>query len=403
MKKTYLLIIAAALAFAGCSKVGPEHSDPNAWMYDESLPVPVMLGTPGAEVLTKVGIGNDDLPTDPVGIFALDKDADSENWGDASPSCLLVNEKATIVGSNITFDKTKYYPLESSHNFTFYSYYPYESNLYTKLVGSQYRITYTMTGRSNRDILWAKKEADQITYSKQDGSLYTMNGYNAAYMRKGGEVPKLIYQHMLTALTFKLKSTAEDAEKLKNANAIITRLVITDTYEKADLIIADKNDDNNSGTLDVSAYGKTKDLALLGEVDGNPTSTFAISMIEGTPYDKNDKIISDVNSETPVEYYIADFGEGSGILLVPKSVSGEDFTGTLELKTYDLDGEGNKINELTHTLPLELKADFEAGKIYNFTIVVKAPEEITATAEITGWGDAIEGEVGYIGDETYND
>ena len=228
MKKAYLLIIAAALAFAGCSKVGPEHSDPNAWMYDESLPVPVMLGTPGAEVLTKVGIGNDDLPTDPVGIFALDKDADSENWGNASPSCLLVNEKATIVDGNITFDKTKYYPLESSHNFTFYSYYPFY-NQYTKLVGSQYKLTYTLSGTKDRDILWAIAEATSIEYRKSDGTISTVSGYNAAYMRKGGEIPKLTYKHLLTALTFKLKSSAEDAEKLEQANATITGLKITDT------------------------------------------------------------------------------------------------------------------------------------------------------------------------------
>lgn len=402
MKKAYLLIIAAALAFAGCSKVGPEHSDPNAWMYDESLPVPVMLGTPGAEVLTKVGIGNDDLPTDPVGIFALDKDADSENWGNASPSCLLVNEKATIVDGNITFDKTKYYPLESSHNFTFYSYYPFY-NQYTKLVGSQYKLTYTLSGTKDRDILWAIAEATSIEYRKSDGTISTVSGYNAAYMRKGGEIPKLTYKHLLTALTFKLKSSAEDAEKLEQANATITGLKITDTYNKVDLIIADQSNESKSGTLDVSGYEPTGSFVLKSVVDGKATSTYAISMKDGTPYDKDDKIISDQNPEATATYYIADFGEGSGLLLVPKEVSNSNFTGTLELKTYDLDGEGNKINELTHTLPLEFKADFEAGKIYNFTILVKAPEEITATAEMTEWGDATEGEVGYIGDDTYND
>ncbi len=403
MKKTYLLIIAAASVLIGCSKNGPDTpSDPNAWMYDESLPVPVMLGTPGAQVLTKVGIGNDDLPTDPIGIFALDKGADSEQWGTSSSSSLLVNEKATIVEGNVTFGQTKYYPMESSNNFTFYSYYPFTSNLYIQLVGSQYKVTYTLTGTKDRDILWAKAEAAAIEYSKSDGTKSTLNGYNAAYMRKGGETPMFTYKHMLTALTFKLKSSAEDAEKLQQANATITGLKITNTYKKADLIIADKSDDTKSGTLDVSGHEPTGSFSIKSIVDGKATSTFEISMKEGIPYDKDDKIISDQDPETTATYYIADFGEGSGLLLVPKKVSNSNFTGTLELKTYDLDSNGAKINELTHTLPLEFKADFEAGKIYNFTILVKAPEEITATAEMTEWG-ATEGEVGYLGDETYND
>ena len=391
MKKAYLLIIAAALAFAGCSKVGPEHSDPNAWMYDESLPVPIMLGTPGAEVMTKVGIGNDDLPTDAVGVFALDARESAQAWGQSSLSELLINESATITSGNITFAKTKYYPLESGNNYTFYSYYPYQTSSITKLSGSQYKLTYTLYGTADRDILWARSEENpSVTYTKEDGTSATLNGYNAAYIRKGGTQPALKYKHMLTALTFKLKATEEDAQKLDSFNAIVTRLKITDAYNKVDLIIADKDNDSKSGTLDISNHSADRnDFYLKGKIDGKTTSTFAISMLnDGSPDSEGN--------------YIAYFGDDSGLLLVPKTISGEDFTGVLEIKTYDKDEDGKLVNETVHNLPLKFKADFEAGKIYNFTILIKSPEEIFATAEMEKWGESTEGEIDY-GDDSYQD
>lgn len=389
MKKAYLLITAAVLAIAGCSKVGPDHSgDPNAWMYDESLPVPIMLGTPGAETMTKVGIGNDDLPTEDVGVFALDTRANSEAWGQSSLSELLINESATITDGNVTFAKTKYYPLDNSHYYTFYSYYPHVSSAYAKLVGSQYRLTYTLTGTADRDILWAKSIAEPVSYQKEDGSTVTLNGYNAAYIRKGGAHPALTYHHMLTALTFKLKATAEDYEKLVACNAKVTKLTITNTYNKVDLIIADKDDDSNSGTLDISQHASDrKDIALkLAWKGSTASSTLSIPM---TDWKQNgeDKVL--------------DFGEGNGLLLVPKTVTSEDFTGVLEIRTYD-NVEGSLVNETVHKLSLTFKADFEAGKIYNFTILVRAPEQILATASMESWGDANEGEVDY-GDDSYLD
>ena len=71
MKKTYLLIIAAALAFAGCSKNGPDTPrDPNAWMYDESLPVPILMGNIGAEPMTRAVVN--DIKQITIGIYGLD-------------------------------------------------------------------------------------------------------------------------------------------------------------------------------------------------------------------------------------------------------------------------------------------------------------------------------------------
>ena len=191
-------------------------------------------------------------------------------------------------------------------------------------------------------------------------------------------------------MTFKLKATEEDAQKLDSFNAIVTRLKITDAYNKVDLIIADKDNDSKSGTLDISNHSADRnDFNLKGKIDGKTTSTFAISMLNDGSQDSEGN-------------YIAYFGEDSGLLLVPKTISGEDFTGVLEIKTYDKDEDGKLINETVHNLPLKFKADFEAGKIYNFTILIKSPEEILATAEMETWGESTEGEIDY-GDDSYQD
>lgn len=383
MKKAYLLIIAAASVLLSCSKVGPEHSDPNAWMYDESLPVPVMLGTPGAEVLTKVGIGNNDLPTDALGLYALDISAGSEAWATGSESVLLANESVTIDGKDVKFKSTKYYPMVSNHDFTFYSCYPYKV---ASLTNGQYIATYDLTHKGI-DILWAEAAADPYTYTKDDGSNATVNGFNAAYIRKVNDsantssayLPNLKYQHMLTALTFGLKVNASDAQKVKEFKVKITGLQIT-ACKTVQLVIADKNTPDNAGTL---IKGSETRVFFLTDATSN-TNTFSID------------ITDDNNKQDDGAYYTYFGSENTGFLLAPEPSDG--FEGILTMTTTD----ANDVTTI-HRLPLKFNAGFEAGKQYNFTILIKAPEEITASAEMTEWGDQEEGTVEYPDNDTYND
>lgn len=386
MKNTYLLIIAAALAFAGCSKNGPETpSDPNAWMYDESLPVPVMLGTPGAQVLTKVGIGNDDLPADAIGIYALDTRADTEAWAAGSASVLIANESAKIEGKDVKFSSTKYYPMVSNHNYTFYSCYPYKI---ASLSNGQYIATYELTHRGT-DILWAEAAAEPYTYTKDDaGSTATINGFNAAYIRKINKdvtpadwLPNLQYQHMLTALTFGLKVNAEDVEKVKNFKVRITGLQITGC-KTVKLVIADKNDPEKAGKL----------------IKGDETRVFNLTDagVESNGNIFNIDITADANMQDDGSYYTGFGSENTGLLLAPNPEDG--FSGVLAMTTTDA-----KNVTTRHSLPLKFTADFDPGKQYHFTILIKAPEEITATAEMTSWEDKGEGIVEYPDNDTYDD
>ena len=136
MKKTFLLTIAAVLVCAGCSKETPKQSnDPDAWIYDESLPVPILMGSIGAEPVTKAIV--EDLTDIQFGIYGLDTRNDQDEWtyggaynkSEKVYSILLNNEAAKVEsdGKVVFTTGKKYYPFSSANNYTFYAYYPRKS------------------------------------------------------------------------------------------------------------------------------------------------------------------------------------------------------------------------------------------------------------------------------------
>lgn len=380
MKKTYLLIIAAVLAFAGCSKVGPEHSDPNAWMFDESLPVPVLMGDMGAEPMTKAVVESIDNIT--LGIYGLDVSDGQDAWRLSGAynksikvnSILVNNEPATVTDGKVVFTNgTKYYPLNSSNRFNFYAYYPRKStdtNLKCSDDGTYFYANYTI---GYDDILWDEAEAKDFEYEK-DESTYRISGYNAAYIRKINEhgaldenLPRLELQHKLTALKFKLYATKEAAQALNTAGAVITGLTIDDTYTKGSLIIADKRTTGNQKGKFITDDESIGSIQLRKGTD----SKFEISDFRSLPD-------LDIDDNT----YTIDFGDE--LLLAPNPES-KSFKGRLHIK---LSGIIQDIAiELTDPDLKGLGQNFEAGMRYTYTIKVKGPEEISAFAELKEWSD----------------
>lgn len=383
MKKAYLLIIAAALAFAGCSKDGPEHSDPNAWMYDESLPVPIMLGTPGAEAVTKAGEGILDgvsLPENTV-IGVLGLEHGNQLWAnteEGSESVLIdCQEGATIDGSgNINFAETKFYPLTGGQNFTFYGYYPYKGRKDKTASISQtnvYELMYDIDGYT--DILWAKSNAEDFTFlNPEDSKWYKVSGYNASYIRRvnkyGGDekadyMPKLKFEHKLTYLKFKLRANEENWEDLKNHQVKVTSLTITNAYSMATLVVADGKEDavsNISGQL-TGRSGYQGSINLKGIPD------------DGIPLDGG---VDDENVENQV--YDVDFGDG--LLLVPDV----EYTANMTMSIVKSNGESDIfVADLKFTLPE--KEAFKEGNLYNITIIVRAPQDVGISTELSEWRD----------------
>ena len=135
MKKAYL-IIAVTSILIGCSKNGPDTPrDPNAWMYDESLPVPVMMNSV-TEAATKASVESLDGIT--IGVMGLDGREGLPDWkwsgGIEYPQhqgILLNNQEASIVSGAIQFaDGPKYYPIAGSNAYNFYAYHPKQTISY---------------------------------------------------------------------------------------------------------------------------------------------------------------------------------------------------------------------------------------------------------------------------------
>lgn len=363
MKKAYL-IIAVTSILIGCSKIGSETpSDPNAWMYDESLPVPVMMNSV-TEAVTKASVESLDGIT--IGVMGLDGREGLPDWkwsgGIEYPQhqgILLNNQEASIVSGAIQFaDGPKYYPIAGSNAYNFYAYHPKQTISYIDNVIST---TYNYIG--DTDILWADATRDP--------------GYNSAYIRgqlelkKEGLIseeeykaanPNFVFMHKLTYLKFKLQATEENALSLKQAGVTITGMKITNTYNSVKLIIADRNTPENNGTV-VPNSNTYASISL--KKDGN--ATFALDINSGTTDNEGNKVL--------------EFGDG--LMLLPEPEDNQ-FTGELTISR----GDG-----VTETIPLTFKdpkfesdgRNFVAGHKYTFSIVLKQLATLQAYASLIGW------------------
>lgn len=363
MKKAYL-IIAVTSILIGCSKNGPDTPrDPNAWMYDESLPVPVMMNSV-TEAATKASVESLDGIT--IGVMGLDGREGLPDWkwseGIEYPrhqGILLNNQEASIVSGAIQFaDGPKYYPIAGSNAYNFYAYHPKQTLSYIDNV-----ISATYNNIGDTDIIWADATRDP--------------GYNAAYIRGQLELknegkiseeewknanPNFNFEHKLTYLKFKLQATEENALNLNEAGVKITGLKITNTYNKVQLIIADRYNPENNGTVVPTGTAYTP-ISL--KKDGN--ATFALDINSGTTDDKGNKVL--------------EFGDG--LILLPEPQE-EQFTGELTISR----GDG-----ITETLPLIFKdpklesegRNFIAGHKYTFSIVLKQLATLQAYASLVGW------------------
>lgn len=356
MKKTYLLIL-AAIALIGCSKHNPDNTlDPNAWISDESLPVPIMFGAAGTEQMTKAAFDGVSLPEGTeVGILGLEHGGDAWRATEAASKSVLVdNSKSASIDADglIVFNEKKFYPTDNSQNFTFYGYHPYvgvngHGSLQTNY--NYFEIKYKIDGET--DVLWAKAEATTFDY---DGS--TIEGFNGGFIRKAIKkgltedqyLPNLKFEHKLTYLNYKLEVLDESLEELKALDLKVTGLKLQNVYTTAKLVIA-KNDESIEGKSSGTLYGV------------EPKSTIALSGVD-SPIAMNSVGRQDF---------------GNGMLVVPES----EYKAQLEMT---VDG---RTTPLTADLSFSLGEGntFEAGKKYNLIIVVRAPKEIVIKTELADW------------------
>jgi hypothetical protein len=196
---------ALAIVLAGCSKNNVETEKPaapleNAWMYDESLPVPIQFGmSTGVGIQsTKTMIENWSDLEHRLGIFALNMDGgDGLNRG--SYDVYLDNEPADCIydavreKDMIKFDENKYYPYSSDRNLSFFGYYPYfngntpeyyADSIRVQIPSSEWGKHDIMCSSSYADTMFVKKDAELgwVPAEREEATAY-YNGYNASYMR----------------------------------------------------------------------------------------------------------------------------------------------------------------------------------------------------------------------------
>lgn len=362
MKFRYMVVFAALAFLASCSNQENaqlvSEEDNEAWVYDESLPVPVDFASPQILVESKAGAPSSkaaltDMLGLEVGVFGLDR---TGHWGKAtSENVLMYNTKAIVsrqTDRGLTFDPRVYYPMTNDVNFNFYGYYPYSADVAYEN-SRRYEVTYENIGTI--DILWAKETANQITVN---GSNY--DGFNARYVRNAtssgqtGELPSLVFNHMLTGMKFSVR-LAEPAVNIR-----FKGLTLTNIQPNATLRIADYMEPETWEGV-VVGEGTPSTIQLKKDSDG---STDFSSVGIGT-------------TAAPL---------GATLMLVPA----ESYTAEIYL-TVD----GEDIAPVPVTLTRE--GGFVKGEMYSMTILIQNPEQVVITSSLTPWTE-VEGEEIVIGE-----
>ena len=341
--------ILAFAATVSCSKA-PVIEDENAWIDDDTKPVPVLFNTTrGISAQTKAIVTGSVMNSLDVGIIGVaEKTGDGNEsvaWDPAVDWTILIDNKKVTTGvdGSITLSPKVYYPFGNKYAYTFYSYYPYQnSESQAAVIGEgKYSITYSL---GDTDILWAKAEATDFEGIK---------GFNAKYCRavskseidnKNDYLPKLPYKHLLTALDFKVKSNDSDIDSY---DIKVTGMELVNTHTSASLCVCDNSQSTSTGTLTPSGNGR------IGRTDLNvKPSTSSRDLCT--------------------------------ILAYPAT----SYTAEITIKfTYE---EQTKTSVVS--LPINGSESYNSGYIYSFIVTVNKPEEVTIVqTTLEEWKDGTAG------------
>lgn len=383
MRSEYKIVIcSAALLAAACSKSvmpeAPSAMPQEEWVNNESLLVPISFGQDNYSIISKAAITPETVEGTQFGIYGVDLGTDEE-WGADVKSVLMYNKvgQYTVADGKSTIqfvDETGapasyYYPLVTENNFTFYGYHT-SNSLITEDPAAQNGYWegdafYTDVKLGSVDVLWAKASAHDISGKDENGEDMTVQGFNASYSRwsrkwypdsYSDHEPSFTFSHLTSALHFYAVAEDADAEATLDGKLSIYNLYIKNLPAVARLCIADKSGEEE-GTL-----------AAVGDND-------TLYMYNGADY---------LNlSVYPKAGAGAEIGEG--LFILPQSAEGM----TVNFNLLNPDG---SLYLVTRDLPKPANGVFEAGKSYEFKIIVKSIEEIVIQAIVKSW------EPGFVAD-----
>lgn len=383
MKFKHLAVLGllAALA-AGCSKDTPV-PDPDAWKYDESLPVPIQFGAPRFGVATKADIPSiGDMVGRPVGVFA---------WGEGSSVPMSSSAKsifennylrAQVVssgggyslkfveqGQSVASAVPVYYPMSSNYNYTFYAYHTGNESLSGayEADNDSYYVNVGFDTPFN-DVLWGKFSDDSLHYDdatlphlKYKGTV--IKGFNSRFSRaavaayhevgtpESDYYPAIEFKHVCSAFRFYAKIDTAMTQAQRDtllAKLTITSVSIDNVPVNTRLIVASR-DPMREGTFNTVVKG-----------------TAALSLPDLKPEDSANGRLLEADGE-------------SRFFLPPGNY--EDATASLALVV------GGKHYTLDFPLKFGESTWFNPGKCYSFIVIFKSLEEINMKVSLAAWDE----------------
>lgn len=359
MKRLFLFSAVLLLAAAGCTNKKNVPSS-EAWIWDESLPVPISFESGGGlGVETKAAINS--LEGVDIGLYALSVDVGDAgngpwpaNW-QYNETRLLENEKVGTDGNGTIVVKDKYYPNDNKYNYSFYAYAPYTDDVTpsTDWIGINFTLGET-------DIIYGESHATVLS-----GDLDSRYGFKASYIRrvKANDprfLPHIEFNHKLTGLSFYAKLNATSPDESVESNYTIKTIAVLNTTTRARLYFADKTagDGNKTGRLE--------------GLDTPDNTTIFVGGRENS-------------LEAKLRY--GDYNETAGPIGQVFLMPGDSYE--IEV-TYEVSSaEGTPLLEETVSAAISRGGGFKAGNNHKVMLNITPLEPLEITTDLIGWNNDI--------------
>lgn len=352
-----MYFFAAIALLAGCSKEVPQtqQPDPDAWMFDVSLPVPVRFHS--GDAASKAAI---EKATQMVGkrfaFFAVNKNATDPNDKEINFPNNVKAKCAAIDGndSQVRFDfedaygnlTSYYYPMQSEECYSFYSYYCSEAantpaQSWPEPTITDTSITVDIKVAVTEDILWGKAVAEKVD---------SHDGYNARYIRKvDNSTPSITFEHPAACIEFAV--TRKESVSGDGATGLTLNAAnLMNIANKATLCIVDTDTATDYSGCFTGVVSK-------GRVSVLPAPQ---QLLTTSSYELPDLFIMPQNE--PLTLKLDFTVEGSSSILSQE---------------YPID-----------PADYNLTNGFERGKRYRFNLIVYSPVKVDIVAEVLPYEDA---------------
>lgn len=360
MRKSLFLAMAAVVLLAGCSKESDgimDQGDDNGTNNVNPDAVKIELGTKGMSANVTPGTRGtlDKFNDTKVGIFALAKGSTDPWVLTDGNTCIMNNVEGTIpittdgVAAGITFTEDFYYPMSSEKNYSFFGYYPRQTDATND--GTTVTVAYP-TFDGTQDIIYGSKAAEKIG---------EYDGYNAKYFRKatGAVKPEIRFNHLLTRLKFNIIAGGDSPEEIAKAKELtINAIRIKNVPAELTLVVADRTG-NTAGTLTAGPPQPANAYTLKNNLDADATAVNPGDAPTGNAMGESMMLFTQANYTAEIDMIL----------------KGETITRTS-----------------TVTIALKDK-EFAAGTSYNVNLTVFGLSKIEIDAVLTAWTEGDDADI----------